>query len=720
EELALLIISPELLPNCNPKGTLTVSNSGEIINRANSSIPNPLDPTGQDQIKQGLTTNPGKTLALLGNGIIFNGGAATAPTGNIELGSVADNSFIGLESISKGWQATYADVSQFQDLVFDGLASVDASGIGGGDISVWGKNIQILNGSAITSDTLGDLDGRAINIQASDLLEINGSDITGTKLDPLLAQFEIFLPFASQISSNTFGAGKANDVEIVARNFRIANGGAIELQPLGSNTGKGGDLSLIAESIELNGNRSLLGVGKNAKNLIDPSFSVDLAVELNLPSNIQVLSLGDADGGDIKIQSKNILLKDGASITTSPFDRGNAGNINITASETIEISGASLRKGNVGSSITANTFAEGNAGNINIATDRLTIKDGGVLLSTTATSGNAGNININTSVTEISGFRSSDQVPSAISTQTIDGGEGGDISLNTDKLVISDRASLSVQGTGESVPGNLNVNANFVELRNGANISATTEFQSGGNITLDIAENLTLKENSLISAQAINAANGGNLDIDANFVIAFPQQNNDILASAVSGDGGNITINAEGIFGTVERSSRPPNMTNDIDASSEFGTAGEVSLVFPIFTAANKLFKLPPRFVDAKELFNNNFCKISQDSSFTATGRGGIPYEPEQDLAPEHKWSDWRMVEEATAAEAAAESTAEATAEREVKQITLVQGWVRDSQGNVVLTDKPVAGSPHNSGLNNPDCNEVKFSALVSYDSRSN
>ncbi|MEM7758932.1 MAG: hypothetical protein AAF298_12520, partial [Cyanobacteria bacterium P01_A01_bin.40] len=237
-----------------------------------------------------------------------------------------------------------------------------------------------------------------------------------------------------------------------------------------------------------------------------------------------------------------------------------------------------------------------------------------------------------------------------------------------------------------------------------------TEFQSGGNITLDIAENLTLKENSLISAQAINAADGGNLDIDANFVIAFPQQNNDILASAVSGDGGNITINAEGIFGTVERSSRPPNMTNDIDASSEFGAAGEVSLVFPIFTAANKLFKLPPRFVDAKELFNNNFCKISQDSSFTATGRGGIAYEPEQDLAPEHKWSDWRMVEEATEAEAAVESTAEATAGREAKQITLIQGWVRDSQGNVVLTDKPIAGSPQNSGLNNPDCNQMQYS----------
>ena len=108
-----------------PLGLQFGSNPGKIINRANLKASNPLDPTGQDQIKLGLTTDPGQTLALIGNGITFDGGAASAPMGNIELGSVAENSFVTLEPIAKGWQANYVDVSQFRDIQLDNLASVD-------------------------------------------------------------------------------------------------------------------------------------------------------------------------------------------------------------------------------------------------------------------------------------------------------------------------------------------------------------------------------------------------------------------------------------------------------------------------------------------------------------------------------------------------------------------------------------------------------------------
>ena len=125
----------------NPEPLLTVSvplglqfgnNRGEIINQANFQIPNPADPTGQSQIKLGLTTPPGKTLALLGGDITFDGGAINATAGNIELGSVAENSFVSLNAVSQGWNVNYDNVSQFRDLEFNNLASVNASGEGGG------------------------------------------------------------------------------------------------------------------------------------------------------------------------------------------------------------------------------------------------------------------------------------------------------------------------------------------------------------------------------------------------------------------------------------------------------------------------------------------------------------------------------------------------------------------------------------------------------------
>jgi len=690
-----------------PLGLQFGSNSGEIINRANFQIPNSSDPTGQDQIKLGLTTAPGTTLALIGNGITFDGGAVTSPGGNVELGSVAENSFVTLEPLANGWQANYDNVSQFRDVVLDNLAVVDASGEGAGDINVQGRNIQIFNGSAITSNTTGNLDGGTIRIQASDLLEINGSDRTGTKIDLFLAELlDIFLPFSTQIASNILGAGKGGSISIVTEDLRLVDGATIVLQNFPESTGQGGDLSILATgSIELNGIRPLLSVGEDAVNRISPFLSLDTVIEINQASRISVSPLGASDGGSIDIQASNLRLEDGASIAVSPFESGNAGNIDIETTESIEIFGASPRTGSANSVIASNTFAQGDAGNINFKTDRLAIRDGGQVISATSGGGSAGDIEINASSIEISGAVDQDIFPSLISAQASNGGDGGNIFLNTGELVISDRASISVQGSGSSVPGNLIINANSVELVNGANIRATTEFQSGGNIKLDIEDNLILRENSFISAKAMNTANGGNVDLDANFIIAFPQQNNDILASAVFGDGGNITVNAEGVFGIVEGNSQPPNITNDIDASSEFGMAGTVDLVFPILTATNRLFNLPSDFVDVNYLFNNSFCKVSQNSTFIVTGRGGIPLAPDQKFLSEETWSDWRIVKDPETV--TVEKDAAIEDEKTAHPMTPIQGWVTDAQGNVVLTDKPLVVASQQPGLPTPGCNQL-------------
>ncbi|MDJ0567948.1 MAG: filamentous hemagglutinin N-terminal domain-containing protein [Pleurocapsa sp. MO_192.B19] len=687
-----------------PLGLQFGSNPGSIINQANFSIPNPADPTGQSQIKQGLTTATGKTLALLGGDITFDGGAITAPTGNIELGSVAENSFLTLNPISQGFDVGYENVSQFQDIKLDNLANADASGAGAGDINVSGKNIQIFNGSAITSNTLGGMDGGTIQIQASDLVEINGSDRTGTKLDPFLAGVEIFLPFASQISSDTLGVGEGGDIKIITQDLQLIDGGAIELQTLPGSTGNGGNLSIVAtEFIQLKGNRPLLGVGDNASNLILPTLDLDTAIEINQGSEIATVSISSGDGGNIDIAAKNIRLEDGATIGVSPFSSGNAGNINLKASQSLEVLGTSLRTGSSSSVITANTFAEGNSGNININTDKLTIKDGGQVISFTISNGNAGNITIDTLLTEISGFRVRDQIPSLITTEANNGGDGGNIFLNTGSLVVSDQASLSVKGSSSSLPGNLIISANSVELNSRASITAETAFQSGGNIQLNIQDNLTLQQNSVISAQALANANGGNIDIDAKFIIASPQQNNDILANAVGGNGGNININAQGIFGIAERDSQPPNLTNDIDASSEFGAEGTVAIAFPQFDATQGLFNLDSDFVDVDFLLKNNFCKISQDSKYIVTGRGGIPFVPEQDMLAESTWSDWRIVDKEVESVEKVEDVVEVEG---VKKIEMIQGWVVDRQGKVILTANPLVVTPHQPELNSPDCNQ--------------
>jgi len=424
----------ELLTISTPLGLQFGSDAGSIINRANLS----------------LSDAPGdRTFALLGNGITFDGGTIAVPGGSVELGSIAENSFVALNKI-EGWQPDYSEILIFSDLKLDNLAVLDTSGAGGGRINVTGNNIEILNGSGIKSNTLGSLDGKSINVRAANLVKIDGSDRTGTQIDPILTGIEIFVPLASQISSNTSGSGKAGDINLTAKNLQISDGGSIELLTLPTGTGNGGNLSIaIKESIEMKGFRPLLSVGANAANLISPGIGIDRAIELNQASEISTATINNGKGGDISIVAQNLRLEDGSLIGVSPFASGDGGNINLNISELLEIKGVSPRSGNVSSLITANTFASGNAGRIDLTVGELRIADGGQLVTTTTTAatGNSGDIKVKAGSVILADFNDFGQISSKIAAETLSEGKGGNIVLETGRLEISDRALISVRGS---------------------------------------------------------------------------------------------------------------------------------------------------------------------------------------------------------------------------------------------------------------------------------
>jgi large exoprotein involved in heme utilization and adhesion len=88
-----------------------------------------------------------------------------------------------------------------------------------------------------------------------------------------------------------------------------------------------------------------------------------------------------------------------------------------------------------------------------------------------------------------------------------------------------------------------------------------------------------MRNNSSISAQGTGDANGGNITITApdGFVVAFPKQNNDIIATAQAGKGGQININAQRVYGfnkeriqsiEVDPQTLSNNGENDINSTS--------------------------------------------------------------------------------------------------------------------------------------------------------
>ncbi|MDJ0596499.1 MAG: hypothetical protein QNJ72_42120 [Pleurocapsa sp. MO_226.B13] len=120
------------------------------------------------------------------------------------------------------------------------------------------------------------------------------------------------------------------------------------------------------------------------------------------------------------------------------------------------------------------------------------------------------------------------------------------------------------------------------------------------------------------------------IEIDSQFIIAFPQGNNDITANAFDGTGGNITIASEGIFGIRERSPSPS--TNDITASSQAGEVdGTINISTPDINPVQGATELPVNVVEPEET-TAQACQTDRlagiSSGLTIEGKGGIPPEP--------------------------------------------------------------------------------------------
>ena len=267
-------------------------------------------------------------------------------------------------------------------------------------------------------------------------------------------------------------------------------------------------------------------------------------------------------------------------------------------------------------------------------------------------------------------------------------GQAGSITINTRDLTVQDGAQVTVSSP-QGQAGNLNITANSLFLNRGTLLAETgnSSPQGGANITLIGLDLLRLENESLISASAFNAANGGNINIDTKFVIALPPvgpNGSDIIAKAFQGRGGNIQIQAAGIFGIEQRSSIPGNRTNDIDASSEYGAAGQVTLNTQI-NPTQGLTQLPTQLVDpSRQIAQQCAARGDNGNKFTVTGRGGLPFSPTEVISPDMVQDDFGT--QATFTQTRTDATPSPHPTNSPKQLVEAQGWIIAWDGKVILT----------------------------------
>jgi filamentous hemagglutinin family protein len=421
--------------------------------------------------------------------------------------------------------------------------------------------------------------------------------------------------------SSKLGSGS---IQLQGRNISLDGGSAI-FSFTGSQPGG---------TIQVNATDTLSVTGVSANNQVTSALYTAASVD------------GTAKGGDLAIATDKLIARGGAQIGADTYGKGSAGIITVEARKSVLLSGTFPNNDIVPTAL--GTFvqpgATGSSSQLNLTTQQLTIADGAQLITATIGNGSAATLTANVAfLTELQGTGSaiSSSVPS------IDGlpaptGDGGKINLTTGQLKISDEAKITVSNQGLGDAGDIKIISPNIELSDRAQIIAETAAGAGGNINLQIDDTLTMGNNSLISAQAFNKANGGNITIDSNFIVALPNQINgsgsDIIAIAAAGDGGEITINTESLLGIEARKAVNNNRTNEIDASSEFGLDVTVSIFAVDLNPLQGATELPTNVVESKQL-TAQACSANQEATvmngLAIAGRGGVSPVPDAPLNSE-------------------------------------------------------------------------------------
>ena len=632
-----------------PIGARFRDNPGDIINRS-------IIENGSEE-KVGLEITTGNNLVFLGGDLSFEAGNATARGGNIYLGGLAE---AGTVILNQNGSLSFPGDLVLADITLSKAADINTLGTGGGNITIDAQNLSLaadefssLIRAGIAADsTSTEAQAGDIAINVAENIILNRSSIT------------------NQINSG--GIGNAGDLIINTNFLELTNGGRISANTFGK--GNAGTVNITAiGDITANGETST-GSASNINSVVSRT--------------------AEGDSGGITVSTTNLNLTNGGRIGTGTLGTGNAGAVNITAIGDITADGENST--GFASSINSgvNTGAVGEAGGVRIEATNLNLTNGGQVSANTLGTGNAGGITIKaTESITIDGFTERFRIRSGISANAlIQDGNGGDVFINTGSLTIAssgtieatnfDFAGLFDSGTGQ--PGNITIVADSIALTDNVRIEAATQSTEGESaiINLQIAEDLTLQNNTSISARAFNDANGGNLTINADdgFILASSNGNNDIIANASEGRGGEIDITTQAIFGLEERPLNP--FTNDINASSEAnGLDGTIDINNPAVDPTTGLINLPASVGDATDQISQNPCQQGVGSQFIVTGKGGLPPNPTETLNSESARVD--LIEPVPS-----------TNGREVKQNNSnnstesvpAQGWVFNDRGEVTLT----------------------------------
>ncbi|MEH1923234.1 two-partner secretion domain-containing protein, partial [Nostoc sp.] len=343
----------------------------------------------------------------------------------------------------------------------------------------------------------------------------------------------LYLNYGSEIAVGTSGQGNAGSVNINARDRVLLDGTLIDNYVSSDGIGNVGGINISTGSLYLtngatlysntSGHGNLGSVNINARDLV----SLD-GLDSSVGNIVYTNAVGNASS--INITTGSLSLTNGGVIATRTFGRGNAGSVNINARDTVSLNGQS--DFDYPSSIYTQVFdrdAIGQGGDVTISTGSLLLANGAAVnTANVGGTGNAGRVTIHARDTvQISGTapilyhddnNSGDTVyHSGVVTSVTSGslGDGGDVSITTGSLSVSDQGRIITKSDGQGKAGNIQIHARDAVSFDGAEATSTLEpgaVGKGGDIDLT-ARSLSLFNGAQLSATTSGKGDAGNISI---------------------------------------------------------------------------------------------------------------------------------------------------------------------------------------------------------------
>ena len=504
-------------------------------------------------------------------------------------GNSADININASESVKI--TGTRAEANAFQQLLLQNIIpnanvsfvtsalQTDTSGTGNaGDIKIAASNLTLDRAGTIISNTndRGNSGNITIDVLDSFILQSSGL-ITGSTAfssgevgKVTIDTEQLLVKPGSVISSSTSGSGNAGNLTINALDsVQIEETLLNSILPTGifanttSDGNKGGNLTINTQKLSIHGGGQLtassgifrndgsIPLGGQGGNIL---INADEFVEVGgisadgiFPSSISSATNTSNPAGNITINTGSLYLNSYGSISASSLGTGRGGNIDINATDTIELVGFSNdfiqqlyadllteqpQLENIPLGLTAFTVLAGDTGNISIATPRLSLELGAIITTGTVGTGNAGNI-------KIAAGESIDVNNSLIAAPSLSTGNAGNINLDTKNLNITDGGGIVSISSSSGDAGDINILAReSIEL-----FKTTPDVVFPGTISTASYTDIGFPGNLTIATKRLSIRDGSNIQTDS-FSIDFLEDTAANARNTTESKSAKLTINA--------------------------------------------------------------------------------------------------------------------------------------------------------------------------------